>query len=131
MIGLDTNVLVRLLTADETIQLKAAIQLLAGFDGQANSFYINDMVLVELVWVLRRLYGFERKDALFAIQSLLTSDAFVFEDRARLSQVIRLCNEQEQDFADTMIVLKNAAAPCEYTATFDKAMVSLPNVKLL
>lgn len=131
MIGLDANVLVRLLTADETIQLKAATQLLASFEGQANSFYVNDMVLVELVWVLRRLYGFERKDALFAIQSLLTSDAFVFEDRARLSQVIRLCNEQVQDFADIMIVLKNAAAPCEYTATFDKAMGSLPKVKLL
>ena len=59
MIGLDANVLVRLLTADETIQLKAATQLLTGFEGQANSFYINDMVLVELVWVLRRLYGFD------------------------------------------------------------------------
>jgi len=131
MIGLDTNVLVRLLTADETIQLKAATQLLASFEGQANSFYINNIVLVELVWVLRRLYGFELKDALFAIESLLNSDAFVFEDRGRLGQVIRLCNEQAKDFVDTMIVLKNVAAPCEYTATFDKAMVSSPNVKLL
>jgi predicted nucleic-acid-binding protein len=131
MIGLDTNVLVRLLTADETIQLKAATQLLVSFVGQANSFYISDRVLVELVWVLRRLYGFEHKDALFAIESLLNSDAFVFEDRARLGQVIRLCNEQAQDFADTMIVLKNVAASCEYTATFDKAIVSLPKVRLL
>jgi predicted nucleic-acid-binding protein len=131
MIGLDTNVLVRLLTADEPIQLKAATQLLAHFEGVANSFYINDMVLVELVWVLCRLYGFERKDALFAIQSLLSSDAFVFEDRARLSQVIRLCSEHVWDFADTMIALKNIAAPCEYTATFDKGMLNLPKVKLL
>jgi predicted nucleic-acid-binding protein len=131
MIGLDANVLVRLLTADEPIQLKAATQLLASFDGQANSFYINDMVLVELVWVLRRLYGFERKDTLPAVQSLLSSDAFVFEDRARLSQVIRLCSEQALDFADTMIALINIDAPCEYTATFDEAMVSLPKVKLL
>ncbi len=49
MIGLDTNVLVRLLTADEAVQLKAATQLLARFEGRANSFYINDLVLVELV----------------------------------------------------------------------------------
>jgi predicted nucleic-acid-binding protein len=34
MISLDTNMLGRLLTTDETIQLKAATQLLANFEGR-------------------------------------------------------------------------------------------------
>jgi predicted nucleic-acid-binding protein len=42
-----------------------------------------------------------------------------------------LCSAQAGDFADTMIVLKNAAAPCEYTASFDRTMRALPDVKLL
>ena len=131
MIGLDTNVLVRLLTADEPVQLKAASRLLAAHDGQAGAFFINDMVLVELVWVLGRLYGFAPAEALTAIESLLDSDAFAFEDRDRLSHALGLCKAQRCDFADTMIALKNAAAGCEHTATFDKAMRGLPGVQLI
>ena len=131
MIGLDTNVLIRLLTADEPVQLKAASRLLAAHDGQAGAFFINDMVLVELVWVLGRLYGFAPAEALTAIESLLDSDAFAFEDRDRLSHALGLCKAQGCDFADTMIALKNAAAGCEHTATFDKAMRGLPGVRLI
>ena len=131
MIGLDTNVLIRLLTADEPVQLKAASRLLAAHDGQAGAFFINDMVLVELVWVLGRLYGFAPAEALTAIESLLDSDAFAFEDRERLGHTLGLCKAQGCDFADTMIALKNAAAGCEHTATFDKAMRGLPGVQLI
>ena len=131
MIGLDTNVLVRLLTADEPVQLKAASRLLAAHDGQAGAFFINDMVLVELVWVLGRLYGFAPAEALTAIESLLDNDAFGFEDRERLGHALGLCKAQRCDFADTMIALKNAAAGCEHTATFDKAMRGLPGVQLI
>ena len=48
MIGLDTNVLVRLLTADEPVQLAAATRLLAAHDGEPAAFFVNDMVLLEL-----------------------------------------------------------------------------------
>jgi predicted nucleic-acid-binding protein len=131
MIGLDTNVVVRLLTADEPVQLKAAKRLLAAHEGEHAAFFVNDMVLVELVWVLRRVYAFERAEALTAIQSLLGSDAFAFEDRERLNQAVTLCSEQDRDFADAMIALKNAAAPCACTASFDKTMRGLPGVRLL
>ncbi len=131
MIGLDTNVLVRLLTADEPVQLKAASRLLATHDGEPGAFFVNDMVLVELVWVLGRLYGFDAGGCLTAIRSLLDSDAFAFEDRERLKQAAALCSERPSDFADTMIALKNAAAACEHTVTFDKAMRGLPGVRLL
>ena len=131
MLGLDTNVLVRLLTADEPAHLKAASRLLAAHDGEPGVFFVNDMVLVELIWVLARLYGFAPAEALKAIASLLESDAFSFEDRDRLSHAVRLCGERACDFADTMIALKNAAAPCEFTATFDKAMRALPGVRVL
>lgn len=131
MIGLDTNILVRLLTADDTAQLKAVTRLIADFEGRPDSFYINDMVLVELVWVLQRLYDHSQAESLQAVQALLASDAFVFEDRARLNQVITLCKGQAHGFADAMITLKNADAVCEYTATFDKGMAGLPKIRLL
>ena len=86
MIGLDTDVLVRLLTADEPVQLKVASRLLAAHDGEPGAFFINDTVLVEPIWVLRRLLcGFEPGESLTAVKSLLDNDAFTFEDRERLA----------------------------------------------
>lgn len=131
MIGLDTNVLVRLLTADEPVQLKAATRLLAAHEGEPGAFFVNDLVLVELVWVLGRLYGFGRTDSLTAVRSLLDSDAFAFEDRERLGHAVELCATQARDFADTMITLRNVAAGCQTTASFDRAMRGLPGVQVL
>lgn len=131
MIGLDTNVLVRLLTANEPAQLKAASRLLAVHGGEPGAFFVDALVLIELVWLLWRLYGFDTGECLTAIRSLLDSDAFIFEDRERLQQAVALCSEQPSDFADTMIALKNTAAACEYTTTFDKAMRGLLGVRLL
>ena len=131
MIGLDSNVLVRLLTADEPAQLASATRLLAAHDGEPGAFFVNDMVLVEVVWVLGRVYGFGRSESLMAIASLLDNDGFAFEDRERLHRVVALCRTQARDFADVMITLTNAAFECAYTASFDRAMRDLPGVKLL
>ena len=131
MIGLDTNVLIRLLTEDEPVQFRAAKRLLAAHEGESAIFFINDIVLTEVVWVLRRLFGYSSDEALVAIESLLASDAFTFEDRALLAQAYATCSERGADFSDTLIVLKNIARGCEQTATFDKAMRGLPTVKML
>jgi predicted nucleic-acid-binding protein len=131
VIGLDTNVLVRILTADDPAQLKVATRLLAAHEGEAGAFFINDMVLVEVIWVLGRAYGISRSDAVVAMQSLLDNDAFAFEDRDRFARAVALCTEQAVDFSDTMIALKNASALCEHTVTFDRAMRGLPSVQVI
>ncbi len=131
MIGLDTNVLIRLLTEDEPVQFRAAKRLLAAHEGESAIFFINDIVLTEMVWVLRRLFGYSSEEALVAIESLLASDAFAFEDRAVVAQAYATCIERGTDFSDTVIALKNIARGCQQTATFDKAMRGLPTVKVL
>jgi predicted nucleic-acid-binding protein len=131
MIGLDTNVLVRLLTADEPAQFKTAKRLLAAHEGEPGAFFVNDIVLAEMVWVLQRLFAFPPSKALVAVESLLASDAFTFEDRALVTQAYALCRERGTAFADALITLKNIVRGCESTATFDKAMRTLPAVKVL
>lgn len=115
MIGLHTNVLARLLTADEPAQLKAAKRLLAAHEGEPGAFFINDIVLVELVWVLVRLYGFAPAEALTAIASPRDSDAFAFEDRERLGQALGLCSAPSCDFAATMRSWRRGRCSCRPT----------------
>jgi predicted nucleic-acid-binding protein len=76
MTAVDTNILIRLLTGDDPRQADAARSLFA-----ARPIWIAKTVLLETVWVLRSLYGFEEtaiRDAftkLFGLENVHTEDA--------------------------------------------------------
>ena len=59
MIALDTNVLVRYLVNDDAEQANAARVLLESLTAEEPGFVCRE-VMVELVWVLQRAYGFAR-----------------------------------------------------------------------
>ncbi len=131
MVGVDTNILLRLLTEDDAAQAAAVRRWLAPRDAQAESVLINDIVLVELVWTLRRLYGYERDTLASVLGHLLSALTFAFEDRDSVSQALRLFEGSAADFSDCLIAAKNLRLGCDATATFDRAMAPLAGVKLL
>ena len=67
MIAIDTNIVVRVLTADDPGQTKIAAELL-----RANAVWISKTVLLETEWVLR--HGYKLPDATIhrAFQKLLS-----------------------------------------------------------
>lgn len=131
MIGIDTNVLVRLLTQDDQAQADAVQRRLAPLDAVAESVLINDIVVVETLWVLRRLYGYDRRTLVEVLGHLLSALTFRFESREVVSQAARHFADSTADFSDCLIAAKNASLGCEVTATFDHAMAKLPSVELL
>ena len=60
MIGLDSNVLVRLLTNDDRSQAAAALALMSRDPHEP--LVISALVLAEVAWVLRRRYAYDRKE---------------------------------------------------------------------
>lgn len=69
MIAADTNIIVRLIVADDERQLAAALDLVSRED-----VYVSLTVLLETEWVLRSRFGYSRADihaALGALPSLL------------------------------------------------------------
>ena len=66
MVAVDTNVLVRLLTGDDSRQETAARSLFA-----REPIWIAKTVLLETGWVLRSLYGFEESSIRDAFTKLL------------------------------------------------------------
>lgn len=131
MIGIDTNVLLRLLTEDDPAQAAAVRRLLEPLDAVAESVLINDIVLVETLWTLRRLYGFDRAGQAELLGQLLSALTFRFEDRRVLSQALALFTDSSADFSDCLIAAKNTQWGCASTATFDHAMASLAGVALI
>jgi predicted nucleic-acid-binding protein len=130
MTGLDTNVLVRLLTADDAAQTAKVRKLLAAHEGEADAFFINNIVLVETFWVLRRGYKLAASDVLTALTTLADCTAYAFENRELLRQALALSQREGADFADALILLVNQRAGCQQTATFDKGMPSALALRL-
>ena len=85
MTAVDTNVLVRLLTADDAGQAAAASALFA-----AGPIWIAKTVLLETGWVLRGLYGFEESAIREAFTRLLGMKSVHTEDKPSLEAALAL-----------------------------------------
>ena len=131
MIGLDTNALIRLLTQDDPVRAARVAQRLEPFDKLPESVLLNNVVLIETVWTLRRVYGFDRQAMQELLAQLLSAQTFGFENRDVVSQATALFNSTSADFSDCLIAAQNAHLGCTLTLTFDKAMSKLPLVDVL
>lgn len=119
MIGLDTNVLVRLLAEDDVEQTRRAIALLEQARADGETLYLDPIVMVETAWVLRSLYHATPADIAEAIASVLGNAAYEIGDRPSIEAALRLYQDGKADFADCLIAARNLAVGCRHTITFD------------
>ena len=115
----DTNILVRALVADDPGQAAEASQLLR----EASSIAVPVPVLCELVWVLKRVYGFAVADIGTAIRSLLAAGT-VRLDRPAVEAGLALL-EAGGDFADGVIAHQGQWLGGEVFVSFDRQAVAL------
>lgn len=131
MIGVDTNILLRLWLNDDPAQNRRIDALLAEHGGTPGSLLVTDVVLVEAVWTLRSAFDQDKRAQLIALRSLLEETAFAFEDRDAIADAVTLFEAGSCGFADCLVVAKHARQGCDFTATFDRGMRKLPGVKVL
>ena len=131
MIGIDTNILLRLWLNDGPAQNKRMDALLAEHGGLPGSLRVTDVVLVEAVWTLKSAFEQDKHAQLIAVRSLLEETAFTFEDREAVAAALSLFEAGSCGFADCLVVATHARQGCEFTATFDRGMRKLPGVKVL
>jgi predicted nucleic-acid-binding protein len=131
MIGIDTNILLRLWLNDDPGQNKRIDALLAEHGSTPGSLLVTDVVLVEAVWTLRSAFEQDKDAQLIAVRSLLEETAFAFEDREAVAGAVILFETGSCGFADCLVVAKHARQGCDFTATFDRGMRKLPGVKVL
>lgn len=130
MIALDTNVVVRFLVQDDKKQAKIATRLFDKLTEQEPG-YICREVVIEVVWVLERAYGFTRKQIIPAIEGLISSKELIVEDAERVALALARYQEGGAGFSDHMILLSSLDAGCTELATFDKALGKENGVVLL
>ena len=131
MIGLDTNVLVRYLAQDDRQQSAKATELIESQLSDANPGFVGLVVLVELCWVLKRLYAATSDELAQTLQDLLDARQLLVERRDVIAAALKSFKAGKADFSDALIAEVAALAGCSATITFDKAAAQLPGFKLL
>ena len=131
MIGIDTNVLLRLLLDDDPPQVRRARHVASSAEAAGQPLFVNDVVLAETVWTLGSRYDATKSELIDTLRSLLDNARLAFESRSVLSEAVTGFETSSADFADCLIVAKNAAAGCQHTATFDRALRPFEHAKIL
>ena len=131
MIGLDTNVLIRYLAQDDKKQAARATRLIESELSETAPGFIGLIVLVELCWVLKRLYGATPPELKATLQDLLGTRQLVIERRDVVTAALRLLGSATADVADALIAAAAADAGCRHTVTFDKSAAKLDAFALL
>ena len=111
MIAVDTNVIIRLLTLDDPAQGAQAKQLFA-----SNAIFVPKTVLLEVEWVLRSLYGFQRDRIAAALCGFIALENLDCEDLPCVQRALDWV-EQGLDFADALHLASSLAV--RRFATFD------------
>ena len=122
MIGLDTNVIVRYLTADDAAQLRAVDRLVARAIDQEELLAISHGVLAETVWVLEAAYGYPKADLLTALDAILETRQFFIEDKDSVRAAIEDYRAGKGDFSDYLFARHYGRLGCDTMATFDRSL---------
>jgi predicted nucleic-acid-binding protein len=118
-ITVDTNILVRAVVRDDQRQARAAAKLLK----EAELIAVSLPCLCEFVWVLRRVYNFEKQDIYAALDTLLNASN-VEVNRPAVDAGMAILKEGG-DFADGLIAYEGNWLGGETFVSFDKRAVSL------
>ena len=130
MIGLDTNVLVRLLVQDDPGQGAQASALVASFS-ETSPRFISREVMVETVWVLERAYNLPRPKIAATLEGLLEARELIVETSERVAVALDRYSKGGAGFSDQMIALAGMDAGCSMTMTFDRKAAASPVMQLV
>lgn len=129
MIGLDTNVLLRLFdrTHPAQMQISEEFVLRAGNHG----CLLNPIVLAEFVWTLERSYKLNRSVIADHLDRILEGSEFVVPFLEEAITAAARYRQGPADFADYFLSGINSSLGCSTTATFDRAAATDRSFTLL
>jgi predicted nucleic-acid-binding protein len=119
VLAIDTDIIVRYLTADHPEQFARASELIHGED-----VYVCTTVLLETEWVLRRGYRFSRDQVIAALTAFAGLPRVTLEGTASAAQALEW-TRSGMDFADALRLA--TAQGCEAFISFDQRFAAVAN----
>ncbi len=126
MIGLDTNVVVRFVVEDDDEQTLKATKLIEDAVEAGDALYVSEVVLCEVVWVLGRVYRLTEEELVDILRALVQARELDIGSREGVRRALDAFMGGKGDFPDYLIRELALGAGCDRIATFDKALLELP-----
>jgi len=132
MAALETNVLVRWLTDDDAGQSTRVASLLKDKANNGERLFIPVTAMLELEWVLRSRYRFDKAVITSALDALLSVTELEFQTEPALEQALWLFKQAgAPDFADCLHVALVSQSGQGPLLTFDERASKLVGAELL
>lgn len=130
MIGMDTNVVVRLAVVDDEDQWRRADAFMRARTPDDPAF-VSLLALAETVWVLTRSYRKTPAEIRGFVRSLLGSPVFLLEREQLVVRALHDSEEHGTDFADALIAHLGVEAGADGTVTLGANAAELPSMLAL
>jgi len=131
MPSLDTNILVRWLVEDDHKQTASVQKLFESARAGELMLFVPSTVALELEWVMRSRYEFEKATVLAAFNALLETQEIEFQDEAALEHALDQYRAGAAEFADCLHAGISRAADRAPLLTFDNKAARSENVDML
>jgi len=131
MAAVDTNVLVRFVVEDDKRQLSAATRLVRQAVARGERLFVPATVVLELEWVLRSGFGFDKPTVIATLSALLTAEGMRFESESALEFALAAYAQGSADYADGVHAALASLAGESPLWTFDRAASRVAGARLL
>ena len=130
MIGLDTNVLARIVLEDDALQARQAFELLQACEESDVPVAVSLAVILELEWVLRSTAKLGKAAVIVTFKKLLETAPLRIENEAILEHALYLYGGEtaKADFAECLFLAQYLKMGCRNMASFDVQAQRMPNV---
>jgi predicted nucleic-acid-binding protein len=126
MRAVDTNVLLRLVLRDDEQQVARAVAFVE------RGAWASHVVLTEVTWALRAIYGFEHSAIAFAIAMILNHESLALQDADVVEAALdHYRRKPSLGFSDCLILEIAKKAGHLPLGTFDKALSKLDGAERL
>ena len=131
MIGLDTNVVLRLLLNDDLKQRQRAVKAIQQAKGLAVRVTITLAVVLEMEWVLRSIAKMTKPQVLSVFDLLLESYDIEIDNEKALEQALHIYANAAADFAECLFLAQYQRMGCQTMLTFDAKAARMAGVQLV
>lgn len=131
IIGLDTSILVRVLTGEPRDLALVALSYIQGRQKAGDRLLVSDWVFAEAYYALQYHYGASKKETLDALSDFLASSGV--EGAGEVATVLTTpsLESAKPGLIDRVIHRHYLSLGAEEVATFEKAAAKLPHVRVL
>jgi predicted nucleic-acid-binding protein len=116
----DTNVLLRLLVGDDAAQHRASVALLQRARREGFAFRVLPVALLEVVWVLERIYRYPRSDIREIVEAILNTPEFEVESESAFRKALPAYESTGIKFADALMAHWGIELGLTTAYTFDE-----------